>query len=512
MLIGSGVAGLEPAPGKLIAVEVSSGTISRTVVIERSEGSRASAPLKAALARAGVRTARTHLVTWEPEHIHQTLVLPPMTAAERSQFFGRELAREGGGAKVVASQVLRQVEDGVRKDEVLMVAATREGLDRLLAPFLAAGLMPHLVATAPLALVRAAQALSPNPLDRPTIITHCGLSGLTMAVVADGVLKLARLIPRFAVPGLDPVEWVATEVQRSLRAYAQVSKGGRVEQMLFGNAEAAVEGLFSDPAALEARFGVPVLSLNQVLRPLLPEGAEEAAGSPAGVFLLAFGAALLTPREAPNLLPREIVVGQRSRRVMRAAVAAAVLLALALGWSSRSASRQATDLLRDLRRQQAARQVQQAKLSEIEQVGAERQRVRRWIQLLSDDPLGSPPFADAVKEVSRLAPDQLQLQRLVISKDERGYAMKLLGTVKEADLAQAQSAFNRLYFGLRDSSLFAEVTYLPETAKKKEEGPAVIEGRRLADIRGREVTAREVVSAAEQQLAFELSLRLKEMP
>ncbi|MBI4241128.1 MAG: hypothetical protein HY613_05375 [Candidatus Rokubacteria bacterium] len=510
MLIGR-VTGLEPAPGKLIAVELSPRAISRAAAIDLSQGGLERLQLKAALGRMGVKAGRVHVVTWDTEHIHRTQLLPPMTAAERSQFLERELAREGGGAKAVGAQVLRQVEDGARKDEVLVVAAPREGLDRLLVPFRASGLVPHLIATAPLALLRAVQALSPIPPDRPTIIGHWGLAGLTVAVVSDGVLKLARQIPRLAAPGLDPIEWMATEVQRSVRAYAQISKGGRAEQMLFANADAALERFFADPAALESRLGLPVLNLNQVLRSVLPDGAEEQAGLPAGAFLLPYGAALLTPREAPNLFPREIVVEQRSRRVVRAAVAAVSVLALALGWSYWGASREAAALGLSLQRHRQANRALQATRSEVERIDGERQQVRRWIKFLTDDPLGGPPLAEALREVSRLAPDRLRLERLVISKDEGGYGAKLVGAVKLAELAQAQAQFNQLYFGLRDSTFFYDVTFLPEGDKKKEGAPAVVEGRRVVDIRRQQPGSREVVRAAEEQLAFELALRVKEM-
>ena len=89
--------------------------------------------------------------------------------------------------------------------------------------------------------------------------------------------------------------------------------------------------------------------------------------------------------------------------------------------------------------------------------------------------------------------------------------MKLSGAVKEPDLARAQASFNRLYFGLRESPFFYEVSYLPEVEKKKEGVPALIEGRRVVDIQAREAATREVVSASEQQLNFELTLRLREM-
>lgn len=284
-----------------------------------------------------------------------------------------------------------------------------------------------------------------------------------------------------------------------------------MEQMLFGNAEAAIEPVFADPGQFESRLGMPVLNLNETLRALLPEGAEEAAGLPAGVFLLPLGAALLAPEEVPNLLPQAIIVSRRSRQMTRAALAAAILLVLVMGSSFWGASREAAALRRTLERQRAASQAQQADVSRVERIEGERRQVRRWIRFLSDDPLGAPPLADALKDVSRLAPDQLRLERLVISKGEGGHSMKLSGAVKEPDLARAQASFNRLYFGLRDSPFFYEVSYLPEVEKKKEGVPAVIEGRRVVDIRPREAATREVVSASEQQLNFELTLRLREM-
>jgi hypothetical protein len=422
-----------------------------------------------------------------------------MTATERSLFVERELAREGGATKAFGAQIVRQVQDGGPKDEVLLAVAPRESLDRLLAPFLGARLTPRLVATAPLALVKAAQALSPIPFDRPTIVGHWGLSGLTMAVVSDGVLTLARQIPLLAVGGVDPVEWVVTEIQRSMHHYSVLSKGEAVERALFGGAEVAQERMFSNLGELGTRLRLHVLDLNQLLRPLLPDGAEEDAGLPAGAFLLAFGAALLSPQEAPNLLPPAISSGWRSRQITRTALAAAILLALVLGGSFWAANREAAALRHTLERQRTTRQSLQAGRGEVERIEAERQQARRWTRLLSDDPLDGPPLADALKEVSRLAPDELRLERLVVAKGDRGYAMKLAGVVKQADLALAQSAFNQLYFGLRESPFFYDVSFLPQ-ADKKEGGQVIIEGK-----------PREAVKAAEQQLAFELTLRLREM-
>lgn len=489
MLIGRQVAGVEHVPGKLIAVEVSPTAISRAGVIDLPHDSLDRVSLKSALGGIGVKARRIHFVGWNSEQIHRIMSVPPMTAADRSMFLEREMAREEGGARAVSSQVVRQVEAGDRKDEVLVVAAPLEWLERMLTPFRAAGSVPRLLTTSPLALVKAAQALSPTPIDRPTVIVHWGFSGLTVAVVSDGVLSLARQIPHLRAPGLDPLEWVETEIQRSIHHHAQVSKGERVKQLLLGNSEAAMEPVFSSPGELEARLGLPVLNLNEALRALLPDGAEEETGVPAGAFLPSFGAALLASREVPNLLPREIVIGQRSRQITRGALTAAACLALTLGGSFWAASREAGALRHTLERERVASQALLSRLSEIERIEGERQRVRRWIRLLKEDPLGGPPLADALKELSRFAPERLRLERLSVSRDDRGYAMRLGGSVKQADPAHAQLAFNRLYFGLRDSPFFYDVTLL----------------------KGGVTAVSEAPSAPEHQLAFELTLRLKEM-
>lgn len=495
--MGRTVTGLEWADGKLIAVEVSGARVSRARVREAPDAGLG----RQALDDLGVTTARIHLVAWDPEQIHRTELLPPMSAAERSQFLERELAREGAVARVIGSRILRRLEEGLRKDDVLVVAAPREWLDRLLAPLVAARCTPGLVATAPLALAMAAQALSPRPLDRPTIVCHWGLAGLTVVVVANGALRLARQIPHVTAPGLDPIERVITELERSGRHYAQISKGQRVEQLLIANAQPSMEALFSDLERLESRQGLPTVSLHEALRSRLPPGTETEAGLPAGAFLFAYGAALLSPRETPNLLPRTLVIARRSRRVQQVALAAGIVLLLALGVGVWEVRRDAPGLRRALGEALATRQSLQARLADAGDIEGERARVRRWVRLLKEDPLGAPPLADSFKELSRLAPDRLRLEELAMSKDERGWGLKLVGALKEGDLARAQVAFNDLYFGLRASPLVHDVTF--------SRGPAPPAGVMVIPSASGVVPAPPVVTRAERQLPFQLALRLK---
>lgn len=274
MLTGSRVTGLELTQGRLIAVEVSRGGVSRALALEPPEVDPTR--LAARLAQAGVTTSRIHLVGWDSAQLHRTMLLPRMSSVERTRFLERELSRgEDGQARAFAAQVVRQVRDGAAtKDDVLIAAGPRDAFQRLMAPLSASGLTPALVTTAPLALVSAVAALVPGALRRPAVIVYYGATGLTIAVAADGVLRLARQLPRLVE--LDPVEWMGAEIERSTRHYSQVAKGERVEDVYLG---AAVPlGGLTPRASLEGRLDLPVVDLNEAMELQLPGSPSRGAG------------------------------------------------------------------------------------------------------------------------------------------------------------------------------------------------------------------------------------------
>lgn len=492
------ITGIELGPARLLAVEVRGRTPARVAAVDLPEEGALLAALRSAADEIPLRSGRVSLVTWDARQTHRTVRLPPMTAAERSQYLGREVGREAGEARAVGSRLLGQVQDGGRQHEVLVAATPREELDRALSAFAEARLIPRLVTTAPLALISAARALGVD-LSQPTMLVHWGLSGLTMAVGVDGQLTFARQVPLLATTGLDPVDWVATEIDRSIRHYAVVSKGLRIERVGFASGEGARMALPASLGQLQSRLGLPVADIGEYLRPLLPEGAEEEWGLPAGAWLLAFGGARLRPREAATLLPPRLLVEARSRQVARAATAASVVLALVFVGGFWSTSLQAARIGQALNRERAAAQAARARLAEVDKVEAERAQARSWARLLSADPSGTPPIPDVLSEVSRLAPGRLQLERLAISRADAGYTMMLRGQVKDPDLAQAQLDFNRFYFGLRDSPLFYEVKLTRGGAAPAAAPP--VPTRR----------ATRPAEPEERPLEFELTLGLKEI-
>lgn len=495
------VVGVEYAAGRLVAVEASRRGVARALVLALPEGQPDPVSLTPMLERAGIRSGHLHVVAWDSEQAHQLLTLPPMSAGERTLYVRRELARDGGAPRAIGAEVVRRVADGVSKDEVLAVAAPSETIERLAVAFRSGRLAPRLVTTGPLALVAAVRRLTQEMAEEPTVVAHLGFSGLTVAVVAAGRLTLARQIPRLAAPGLDPLEWTGTEIQRSIRHYAMTSKGQTAVRVLFATRVAAMERLFCASGQLETRLGLPVVNLNEVLRALLPDGVEEETGVAAGGFLLAFGAAVLPPRRALNLLPAEMLAEQRSRRLTRRALVAGLALAIGLGagywWTAREVGR----LRADLQRVGLARQVSEVRAREVATIQGERQQAAQRVRLLLEDPLGRQPIADALREVSRLAPEGLRLERLALSRDERGYSTSLGGTVTETDLAEAQREFNQLYFGLRASPLFYDVTF---TKRPGGGGPATptVQTPPASPAASR---------APSTQFGFDMTLRLKEV-
>lgn len=455
--------GLEVAPGLLVATTVKRRAISMARL--RRLRTPAQADSMAVDAVLGIRRGRRpplHLVICDPEYVHRTFAVPHMSGRERADVVRREIGRDGGGDRVAVWRVVRQVEaDGVGKDELLIVAASPSSVRQHIDPIIAGTAVPRLVVTGPLALIAAARALLPTPLDRPTILVHWGVSTLTIVIVSDGALKFARVIEPPSAD-LDPLDWIPVEIDRSIRHYAVLSKGERIEQAMVSVAEGEPARRLFTGAELAQRLRLPVTNLNALLAPELPArwdvdseltGVEMAEG----VFTLAYGAALLRPADVPNLLPAPFIVQARSRRVVAGAVAATVLLAVALGSASAVKADQAEGLRTRLTRVRAAAQARQAQAAEDVQIEAERQRMRQLARLLTEDPLKHLPADDALREIARLAPDDLRLDQLTLSIEASGYTFRLAGRVDGADLADAQHTLNEFYYGLRGSPLFHDV-------------------------------------------------------
>jgi Tfp pilus assembly protein PilN len=445
--------GIEVASDRLITVTVSRGRISHagTVPLPRGDASTETLPLQPRFAAAPV-----HVAISNPDDLHRVLTLPPMTARERTEVVNRERVRDSEEARVIASHLVRRVTvEGLPKDELLVVLASPERLQESLAPIIKGGAIPRAVVTGPMALLAAARALVPTGLDRPTALAHWGPSTLTIVVVSEGVLKFARVVAPPA-SALDPFDWIPVEIDRSIRHYAVLSKGERVEQAIVSVADAAAtRRLFAD-AELSGRLRLPVTNLNVLLEPELPNPWEEEMA--AGVFTLAYGAALLGAGDAPNLLPPEFALHWRSRRVIAAAAAVGTAAVLLLTASALSLGQQAHGLRDRRARAQTVVQQSQASLDAGQQAEADREQMRQVARLLVDDPLNVIPPADPLREIARLAPPQVRLEHLTVAADGQGYAFSLIGQVEQSDVTDAHRALNEFYFRLRDSPLFYAVT------------------------------------------------------
>jgi len=465
--------GLGPRFGQRLGIEVASGLLVATTVTRRAIsmatmrriGTGAAGGPVSLKAAAGPRLGGlppVHLVICDADHAHRTLLVPPMTAAERGEVVRREIGREGAGDRVPVYRRVRRIEsDGVAKDELLIVAASQGRLQQQLDPVIAGGTVPRLVATGPIALIAAARALSPTPLDRPTVLVHWGVSSLTIVILSEGALKFARVVDA-PVAELDPLNWIPVEIDRSIRHYAVLSKGERVEQVMVSVAEGEpARRLFTD-GALAERLRLPVTNMNALLAPWLPErrnvDTELADVEMAeGVFTLAYGAALLAAGDVPNLLPEEYSLQRRSRQVLVAAVAANVLLALALGSKAVLLADEAQTAKIRVTQAQAARARNQARTEEAGRVESDRQRMRELTKFLTADPLKVLPVDDALREIARLTPAQMRLDELSLTSDAAGRLLRVSGRVDETDFAEAQPALNQFYYGLKASPLFYEV-------------------------------------------------------
>lgn len=442
--------GVEVASGTLVTVMARLGRIVTAETVSVPPGDASIGP-QGLQRRFG--TPPVHLVISDPESVHRVLLLPPMTGRERSEVVKREATREGDGAsRAVAWHLVRHVEvEGLRKDELLVVLASSEQLQQSLDPLVKSGTIPRAVVTGSMALLAAARALAPTLLDRPTALVHWGTSTLTIVVVSEGVLKFARVVEPPA-SAIDPVDWIPVELDRSMRHYGVLSKGDRVEQVMVSVADAASASRVFTGGELSERLRLPVTNLNALLAPELPRPwtAEMAAG----VFTLAYGAALLSARDAPNLLPPALGFQWRSRKAITTAVTVGAAIVLLLTMSALSMAQRAEDLRDRLRQAQAVLQNNQARVDEGQRAETEREQMRERARLLVGDPLNLIPPADPLREIARFTPAQLRLERLTVSADGQGYIVSLVGRVEQDDHTEAHRVLNEFYYGLHGSPLF----------------------------------------------------------
>jgi len=268
---------------------------------------------------------------------------------------------------------------------------------------------------------------------------------------------------------------------------------------------------------VQQRLGLPVVNLNDAVRDLMPEeAAEEATALLSGALILPLGAAILSPEETANLLPPSILARRRLASLKRGAGVAAALLVLFLGYATWGAAQEAATYRRAAARLTAQKQTRSAEAAQIDQIKQERDKQYERIRLLKSDPLGNPPLAEVFKEISRVAPADLRLERLALGREGTVTTVRLTGRVESADLAEAQSEFNRFYFGLQGSPFFSDVIFNPPNASAtrvtiQQGASPSIEGRTAHDFQSRTESqqAREGILGQGRKLAFELELRLR---
>jgi hypothetical protein len=143
--------------------------------------------------------------------------------------------------------------------------------------------------------------------------------------------------------------------------------------------------------------------------------------------------------------------------VLTASVAAGIIVVALIGSQYLSLTRQQGALRTRITRQQASVQADRARADEATRARTEREQHRQFARLLTDDPLKLISPADALREIARVTPGNLRLDRLGVTTDAQGYVFSLTGRIDEPDFTDAQRTLNELYYGLRGSPLFHSV-------------------------------------------------------
>ncbi len=287
------------------------------------------AALRTFLEREGFSARRCVIGTEASRLSMREKALPPGAEAEAPRILDLALDHDFASDRkdLVFDYATGTGADG--RTRVLLVAAPRRHLDRLLAMARAAGLVVEAVTGSTLALAESADGLM--LAERPVL--HAFRGGVELAVRSAGglieVRRLAAVAPESEEDASRFAEALATELRRALLAGAGETAPTAVRELLVWNEAGLPETVWS---ALSERLGVPVrqCASEEARRPLRggPPG-------PGGQFSAAAAIALaaLKGRRLPidflhsRLAPRRrLALG---RKVVWALAAAGALVALA---------------------------------------------------------------------------------------------------------------------------------------------------------------------------------------
>ncbi len=392
---------------------------------------------------------------------HHIVTLPPMKRSEMAVVLQRELRGEWlfpPEQLVYDFAEVGEVEErGIRRREVLAVAAGLEEARRLASAAAAAGFKSLTLTTVPIALANLMRLRAPVGEDAPVALLKIGLRLNTLVVLKKGVPRFSR---EFEIErrenSFDDIEYAARlngEIDRSLLSYRQAARGEEVSKIILCGSQ----GLRALTGQLMERFGVEVEILSassggRIDAPNLPEDSFAQFALP---IALTLGPGLGGTLNL-NLIPREIARRSREKSVRAAGFATATIALLLLTGAYFLLGRSISSSRAALEAAKAELERVGPQLLNLQQVERERAAHQQRQALLRYAPRQGPKIASLLAALSRAVSDDMNFTRLEINRREGRWSLEIEGQVRAASPLLVQKSFNQFHEKLLASPLIAE--------------------------------------------------------
>jgi len=424
---------------------------------------------------------------------HERLALPPMRGARLRKALEQHFAPAAGKARGQEVSCAPYGEEG--SGDLLAVSVEKEAPERAVDRLVRAGYrVERLISPAAAIVGLLRETLPADGGGDGTVIVHFGETIGTVGFALGGDLLLARefRMPApaaegegaEAIPGRYDPAWskhLVGEIGRSLLYFNHQLKGKKVGRILISG---DLEGCEEILPACEERFDAPVeLTADAVgVDPSL-FGEGEGARREVGRWVSAVAAAVSGLTGAPDidLRPDRTVARAARRRTVR--TGAAALLALALGMALFHGVHLARErnLAAEIRAYVFRQKLASREAVELDTIRAARTEALRRLHFLEESRRPLRDLGEAIRALSLASVEGLAVEEIAYDEEEGPLLLRVEGTVRGRDGAEAQRQFNRFYESLRESAAFRGAEVEPIEIRGDGEDGGVLSFRLVAE-------------------------------
>jgi Tfp pilus assembly PilM family ATPase len=390
---------------------------------------------------------------------HRLLTLPPLSDRELQFVMQREAKKVAASPDSLWSYTTLKTKEelGIKKDQILLVAAEHATITDARDRILAAKLRVQQVTTVAEALLNLMRQAGIFKKETARMMVHLGGGRMHVVFAQDGVLLLSRDITA-EYEGMRQDEHVArlvTEVRRSLLFFRQNFPQSTLDQILFSG-DSDIIGSLTTRSKEEIGIESSILRFDELLDQTAFRGDWDEFRYHLPALAVAIGAAW---RKAPgagiNLLPGQTSSGRRPVNLSgigKYAAAASLAVTVLLGAYYLSQRGTVDGVLENLRNRQAQAQLkidQAGPLQQQQAAAIARSAFLKGIAPITD-------WTELFRNISFVIPDTALFEAVQVEVAPKP-TMVIRGHLR-ASMAQANADFTRLFNGLRGLPHFSSVT------------------------------------------------------